>query len=207
MLPETVEEMETKVNETAENLIETSALHALGALTPAEAQTFTETLAADPTAAAELKAFEAVVADLALSTAEATPSSAVREQLLARIATTPQEPSVNAPAIRLAEGAWQQLAPFVRAKVLYHDRQTGLVTSLIRLEPGGYLPRHRHLGLEQTLVVEGDCRVNGETFYPGDFRLRPVATEDTEVTTERGTTILLIAPACFENLDPHWPIC
>jgi anti-sigma factor ChrR (cupin superfamily) len=192
-----------------EQRLATSALHALGALAPEEAQRFAATMHANPVLIDEWKAFEAVVTDLALGAAEAAPSSQVREKLLARVATLPQEAHDTAlpHSIRLAEGEWCTLAPHVSAKVLHHDHQTGLVTSLIRLEPGGYLPRHRHLGLEQTLVVEGDCRVNDEIFYPGDFRLRPAQTEDGEVTTEHGTTILLIAPACFENLDPHWPIC
>lgn len=203
-----VDRVEMRENEN-EQMVETGALHALGALAPEEAKAFAETLVSDPALSAESKAFAGVVADLALGAPEATPSPAVREKLLARIAASSQETRVAAPlsAIRKTEGTWRTLAPFVSAKVLHHDQQTGLVTSLIRLEPGGYLPRHRHLGLEQTLVVEGDCRVNGETFYPGDFRLRPVETEDSEVTTEHGTTILLIAPACFENLDPHWPLC
>lgn len=177
---------------------------------------------------------DALVADLALSAPEADPPPQLRDRLLARIATMEQEPPASAAlqqptetpsanfmqtcaaasaaplgaatqTSRLQEGDWTALAPGVLCKILHQDFQTGLVTSLIKLEPGGYLPRHRHLGLEQTLVVEGDCRVNGETFYAGDFRLRPPDTEDGEVTTECGTTILLIAPASFENLDPHWP--
>jgi anti-sigma factor ChrR (cupin superfamily) len=175
---------------------------------------FARTLQEDEVLAAEWQSLDAIVADLALAAPEAVPAPAVRDHLLARVADTPQEarpvtpptqPAAPAFTSRLAEGEWKPLAPHVHAKVLHQDRQTGLITTLIRLAPGGYLPRHRHLGFEQTLVVEGDCRVNGETFYPGDFRLRPADTEDGEVTTEHGTTILLIAPAQFECLDPHWP--
>lgn len=192
-----------------------AALYALGALPQHEKRAFESALAADTSLAAEVQAFDAVAASLALDTMAAQPPAGLRAKLLARLTTLEQEPQQKAaqPAkpdpdivsVRLAEGEWHALAPRVSCKVLNTDSQTGLITSLIKLEPGGCLPRHRHLGIEQTLVMEGDCRVNGEVFYPGDFRLRPADTEDTEVTTEQGTIILLIAPAHCEVLDPSWP--
>jgi anti-sigma factor ChrR (cupin superfamily) len=195
--------------------INQAALYALGALNQHEKHVFESALVADTSLAAEVQAFDAVVASLALGVLEAQPPARLRKKLLDRIATLEQEPQrrtaqpVNPdPAtisIRLAEGKWHTLAPKVSCKVLHTDSQTGLVTSLIKLEPGGCLPSHRHLGIEQTLVVEGDCRVNGEIFYPGDFRMRPADTEDTEVTTAHGTIILLIAPERCEVLDPSWP--
>ena len=197
-----------------EQEMEEAALYALGALDQHEARLFEDALAADPSLAAELQAFDQVVASLALSASEAAPPPALRQKLLEQVVVLEQAPPQpraaqldNPPTIslRLDEGKWHRLAPHVYSKVLYADSQTGLVTSLIKLEPGGCLPRHRHLGIEQTLVVEGACRVNGEVFYPGDFRLRPAGTEDTEVTTEHGTIILLIAPARCELLAPGWP--
>lgn len=197
-----------------------TANYALSALPPELAADFALIWRTAETAPPDWEALETLVTDLALNAPEVAPPPGLRDQLLARIANLEQDKvcaaatpeCVKAKAkpdtvttSRWSEGPWTPLAAGVLAKVLHRDHQTGMVTSLIKLEPGGYLPRHRHLGLEQTLVVAGDCRVNGETFYAGDFRLRPADTEDTEVTTEHGTTIMLIAPACFENLDPHWP--
>ncbi len=198
-----------------DQMTEAAALYALGALTTDERQAFEQLLAADESLRAECQSFDALVADLALCANEAAPAPALRDQLLSRIAATEQEPRVvqgkpsgtSLPAldIRVQEGDWLRLSEKVFCKTLFADPHTGLVTSLVKLEPGGYLPRHRHLGLEQTLVVEGDCIVNGQVFYPGDYRVRDCDTEDGAVTTEHGTLIMLIAPARCEILDPSWP--
>jgi anti-sigma factor ChrR (cupin superfamily) len=192
---------------------EQAALYALGALTPPEAERFRAQLAADIELEFDAEAYETVVNELALSASAVAPSQGLREQLMARIAATPQEHSSKAKAVisndaafvmRFDEGNWKPLAPHVSCKILHRDPVSQMVTSLIKLEPGGYLPRHRHLGFEQTLVVSGDCIVNGETLYAGDFRSREMGTEDTEVSTQFGTTIFMIAPEHFEILDAAW---
>lgn len=193
---------------------EQAALYALGALTPREAERFRSELAADVALEFDAEAYETVVNELALSASAVAPSQGLRAQLMARIAATPQEHSAKAKAfrsndaaafvMRFDEGNWKPLAPHVSCKILHRDPVSKMVTSLIKLEPGGYLPRHRHLGFEQTLVVSGDCIVNGETLYTGDFRSREMGTEDTEVSTRFGTTIFMIAPEHIEILDAAW---
>lgn len=44
--------------------------------------------------------------------------------------------------------------PGVETKVLYSD-SSGRQTTLVRMAPGSTLPTHRHVGLEQSLVLEG----------------------------------------------------
>jgi anti-sigma factor ChrR (cupin superfamily) len=44
--------------------------------------------------------------------------------------------------------------PGVEVKVLYQD-PSGKMTALTRMAPGAKLPRHRHVGLEQSYVLEG----------------------------------------------------
>jgi anti-sigma factor ChrR (cupin superfamily) len=195
--------------------MEQAALYALGALEQPEARTFETALADHASLADEVQAFDQVVANLALSAVEAKPSAGLREKLLGRIAALEQESQIKAAqavepdlatiSLRLNEGKWRTLTPKVSYKVLYADEQTGLVTSLYKLEPGGCLPPHRHLGIEQMFVVAGECLINGEVFYSGDFRMRPPGTEDPELTTEHGATILLVAPKRFEILDSSWP--
>ncbi|NOT63565.1 MAG: hypothetical protein HOP19_25415 [Acidobacteria bacterium] len=191
---------------------EQAALYALGVLPSSDAQHFRTQLRTDAELEFETEAYEIIVNELALSPSAVPPASGVRERLMARIAVTPQETSAKAQApleaaafvTRFDEGEWLPLAPHVSCKTLHRDPISRMVTSLVRLEPGGYLPRHRHLGFEQTLVVSGDCIVNGETFYAGDFRTQEQGTLDTEVTTQFGTTILMIAPAHLEILDTAW---
>jgi len=44
--------------------------------------------------------------------------------------------------------------PGVERKLLYQDA-SGRLTALVRMAPGARLPRHRHVGLEQSFVLEG----------------------------------------------------
>jgi len=42
-----------------------------------------------------------------------------------------------------------------KAKTLLVDRDSGLVTVLLRMRPGAVLPDHEHVNIEQTYVLEG----------------------------------------------------
>jgi anti-sigma factor ChrR (cupin superfamily) len=51
--------------------------------------------------------------------------------------------------------AWEPTRhPGVEIKVLYRDA-SGKQTTLTRMAPGARLPAHRHVGLEQSYVLEG----------------------------------------------------
>ena len=43
----------------------------------------------------------------------------------------------------------------VSIKVLYEDPERGEMTCLLKLEPGAYIPFHKHPEIEQSLVLEG----------------------------------------------------
>ena len=51
---------------------------------------------------------------------------------------------------------WQKTRfPGCEAKTLLFDRNTGLMTALMRFAPGAVLPDHEHVNIEQTYVLEG----------------------------------------------------
>ncbi len=51
---------------------------------------------------------------------------------------------------------WQKTRfPGCEAKTLLFDRETGLVTALMKFAPGAVLPDHEHVNIEQTYVLEG----------------------------------------------------
>ena len=56
----------------------------------------------------------------------------------------------------------------VDIKVLYED-PSGKVTSLTRLAPGARLPTHRHVGLEQSYVLQGTLVDDDGTCTAGNF--------------------------------------
>ena len=45
--------------------------------------------------------------------------------------------------------------PGVSMKLLWRDAQGSGFTALYKLTPGANLPRHRHVGVEQTFVLQG----------------------------------------------------
>ncbi len=63
--------------------------------------------------------------------------------------------------------------PGVETKTLYFERDTGLLTMLLRMAPGARLPDHEHVLVEQTYVLEGSlCCGEGEC-RAGEFVWRP----------------------------------
>jgi len=75
------------------------------------------------------------------------------------------------------------------------------MTSLVRMAPGTGLPRHQHLGVEQFLIIEGDCIVHGERLGPGDYHRALSGSVHETTTTENGTTFLLVAPKEYRILE------
>ena len=61
----------------------------------------------------------------------------------------------------------------VEMKTLLVDRETGVVTSLLRFAPGARLPDHEHVLIEQTYVLEGPLVCGEGVCKAGDYVWRP----------------------------------
>ena len=61
----------------------------------------------------------------------------------------------------------------VEGKTLMVDRDTGLVTALMKFAPGARLPDHEHMRIEQTYVLEGSLVCGEGECKAGDFVWRP----------------------------------
>jgi anti-sigma factor ChrR (cupin superfamily) len=195
----------------ASEMTERAALHALGALTPDEARELEEHLAAGCAACAEERqAFERVVAKLCLAAWPQEPPAAVRGRLLAQVSTAaPPEAALASPppaarsflTVRADQGEWHEMGPGVYIKQLFADRERRTITSLFKLLPGAHLPRHRHLGVEECVMLAGDFHANGEVLGPGDYRCALPDSVDETLYTEGGALFLLITPQDCEMLD------
>ena len=88
-----------------------------------------------------------------------------------------REPSLAALASRYIDvGAlpWQDTRwPKIKMKVLLDDKATGLLTALMRWEPGAELPLHEHVRVEQTYVLEGSLEDDEGSCTAGNFVWRP----------------------------------
>ena len=76
--------------------------------------------------------------------------------------------------VNVASLPWEKTRfPGVEAKTLLIDRDTGVVTSLMKFAPGARLPDHEHIQIEQTYVLEGSLVCGEGECKAGEFVWRP----------------------------------
>ena len=176
------------------------ALYALGALSQQEARVVEHHLAEGcEVCAAQLQPFESVVEALGFAALPATPPADVRAKLISRLAeetqgvSPPLREAINNYSLRANEGHWKETAPGLFEKHLFTDERRGTVTTLIKMLPGIKLPSHRHVGLEECLVIEGDFHVGSEEFGPGDYRCSMAGTIDETPFSMNGALLLIVS--------------
>jgi anti-sigma factor ChrR (cupin superfamily) len=202
-----------------------AALYALGALEGEEARAFEAHLEEGCDAcASELRGFESVVGSLGLASNDAEPPARVRESLMERLAarsasesgvmeTSESEDSARVGeqdeppslcgegflVVRAGEGRWLPTGDAgVSFKLLYTDRERGTYTTLVRMEAGASIPAHRHLGVEQCLVIEGDLRAGAVSMSAGDFNCSLPGSVHEEIATNEGALFLIVGPERYE---------
>lgn len=191
-----------------------AALYALGALEGDEAREFEEHLAAGCAAcAAELREYETVAGDLGMAAPAAEPPKGVRARLLALVSEEEGEGGGRnllkdaAPGflvLRAGEGEWRPTDDTgVSYKLLFADRGRGTLTTLVRMEPGSRIRSHRHLGVEQCLVLEGDVRSGSIGMKAGDFNCSMPGSVHEELMSDGGALLLIVSPEGYEPIEPH----
>ena len=69
---------------------------------------------------------------------------------------------------------WEKTVfPGVEQKTLLIDRESGLLTVLLRMGPGAKLPDHEHVLIEQTYLLSGTLVCGEGTVTAGNFVWRP----------------------------------
>jgi anti-sigma factor ChrR (cupin superfamily) len=120
------------------------------------------------------------------------PSASLGERLAQRIATeTGGEPILPAPS-GWKEPEWKEVAPGISCKLLATDPERNRVSMLVRLAPGTEYPPHRHAGVEELHMLEGDLTVGDRTLHAGDYLRSEAGTEDHRVWSEHGCTGVLL---------------
>ncbi|MBL8215454.1 MAG: cupin domain-containing protein [Bryobacterales bacterium] len=186
--------------EVSDEIRSTAALYSAGALPAAEARTFEEHITDCAVCRAEAEAFGEAADLLAGSVEPVAPPPSLRERLLGRVAKP--EPDSGLHVKRANEGKWRATPfPGVTFKLLHLDRETMMMTTLLRMEPGAFYPKHHHEALEQCLVVEGDVRQDDVIMSQGDYSLFEANRDHSRITTERGCVLLLISSAKDEVLE------
>ncbi len=188
-----------------DRIIEMAALYALGCMSQSEAKAFENHLAACEVCQSEVAAFEEVAGNIGLAADESRPDSEVRNLLLASLQNggVQSEPKLSPEmvSVRIDEGEWSQIEEGMLIKVLSVDAASGLTTSLMKMSPGVRLGPHRHKGVEEIFILEGDCIVNGETLGPGDYHRASPGSIHLTTHTVHGTMFLLRAPMDYEFIS------
>jgi quercetin dioxygenase-like cupin family protein len=118
----------------------------------------------------------------------ASPSQvrSIRRRLLERVADADQSHLTLADA----DGEWQPFTLGVRLKVL--RERDGVMSYLLRLEPGATLPPHRHPCDEECLVLDGVLQVGTRLeLHSGGYHVAHQGALHASISTKLGATIFL----------------
>src|SRR5688572_16857552 len=120
------------------------------------------------------------------------------QRLAERIAGRPQQSVVvrsttPAPVKTWAEPRWKEVAPGISCKLLSTDTEVDRVSMLVRLAPNTAYPPHRHAGVEELFLLEGELWIEDRKLEPGDYNRAEPGTVDHRVWSETGCMCLLIA--------------
>jgi quercetin dioxygenase-like cupin family protein len=128
--------------------------------------------------------------------------------------STPAPPAPPAPERRtvLSEGVtlvrpvqmeWRPfpLVAGVTVKLLHRDATSGAYRALVRMAPGATLPRHRHAGPEEFLVVEGSAAVGSVEARAGEYCHAEPGSVHEPISSAGGCTFFLVGSERDEVLD------
>ena len=124
---------------------------------------------------------------------QALPSGEIRaaEAHLVLCAECRREP-IPAPEHRAAEPEWEEAGAGISCKVLAIDVEQDRVSMLVRLAPGAAYPPHRHAGVEELHLLDGELMIDEKKLDPGDYFRAEAGTVDRRVWSETGCTCVLM---------------
>jgi hypothetical protein len=119
--------------------------------------------------------------------------SVVTDTILLAVAGSEQAAPLDSPrAVRSGRAAWKPAEPGVLTLPLAGSAEEGVEVSLVRMDPGASLARHRHDWVEELCLVSGDLRCQGVELGPEDYHRAGPATTHEVATTVGGCTMVYI---------------
>jgi anti-sigma factor ChrR (cupin superfamily) len=179
--------------EHAKDQAERVFLYALDALPPSEMAVVESHVSACAECRRELATLRPIVDSfVSWPTDVLRPSASLWDRLARRIAAeTGAEPASPVPPPR-TDPEWKEVAPGISCKLLATDTEKNRVSMLVRLAPGTDYPPHRHVGVEELYMLDGELIVDDARFNPGDYRRGEPGDVDHRVWSETGCTCVLI---------------
>ncbi len=172
-----------------------ASLYVLEALSADERVIFEGHLSACPACQTEVASFRSVAGAMAASVEPAQPNPESRNRLMQRVAEADQPQS--RPGVLYDQGGvfiarpeemrWRQgQLPGVFAKVLFNDMKRAYSTTLVRMVAGTHYHSHRHAGVEELFLIEGDVTVGKIEMRPGDYCRAEEGSVHEEIVTKGG---------------------
>jgi anti-sigma factor ChrR (cupin superfamily) len=118
---------------------------------------------------------------------------AVQDSVLLAVAGAEDATPLQSPrAVRAEKAAWTPMEPGVFALPLAGSAEEGVEISLLRMEPGAVIAKHKHDLVEELCLIAGDCRFQDVELGPEDYhRANPGTTHDL-TTSVGGCTMVSI---------------
>ncbi len=178
------------------DLCEIAPLYALGLAESKEVDYLLSS--ADEALFAEIEDHQNVAGELAALYAKQPPAS-VKSRLMEQIApaqaaaTRLSMPESVVALVRASEGKWLPTPyPGITVKPLFSDSKTGNQSLLVRMAPGSVYPSHHHVGLEHSLVLEGDAVFSDHTLHAGDYEVGQADADHSSIRTKGGCLVFII---------------
>jgi anti-sigma factor ChrR (cupin superfamily) len=172
------------ITEELEALVLADAVGAIDADERKDLQLQLAALSAEDALAVE-QLYESVLG-LASTVELVDPPPHVRERVMASV----REPTRY---VLDADADWGDSGlPGIRAKILAVDRGRGLVTLLLRAQPGASYPAHRHTAPEECYVISGSIEQGGRMLRAGDFVHADAGSDHDGITTSEGAEVLVV---------------
>jgi anti-sigma factor ChrR (cupin superfamily) len=165
-----------------DEVAESAALYALGVLSDVERSDIEQHLAQGcAICQSEIDRYCDLLATWAQGT-EVSPPPSLRQKLLRSIRSRKDGPRKDQPEVLLNKSGIKLLrttrmdwnpgpGPGIWTKVLFDDKENDVSTLLLRMSAGSLYPPHRHRGVEEVYVLEGELHVEGMDLVAGDFCL------------------------------------
>jgi anti-sigma factor ChrR (cupin superfamily) len=120
------------------------------------------------------------------------PGADLPDRLARRIAKTTGGEVVPPPVPGWSEPEWEEVAPGILCKLLANDTERQRVSMLVRLLPNVEYPSHRHAGVEELHLLEGELWIDDRKLFPGDSNYAAAPSGDARVWSETGCTCVLV---------------
>ncbi|MGH8316695.1 MAG: cupin domain-containing protein [Steroidobacteraceae bacterium] len=168
-------------------------LYVLHALPSSETRLLEAHLTSCPECHRELQSLRPVVDSLiSWPTDILRPADSIWGRLQERIGGEASQASVTPEVPAWREPEWEDVAPGIACKLLATDTERDRVSMLVRLAPDTAYPPHRHAGVEELFLLDGELWIEDRKLYPGDYNRAEAGMTDKRVWSETGCTCVLI---------------